>query len=210
MNKKVNKDDIKLFKACLTDIKDKNLKKTCVSLMEYPEFWYWPGSIGAHHSYVGGLVSHTFEVLDYALDTAYIFGDSNNKVNTDILAAAALWHDLAKIWDYELIEKIDILEDQKYCDCGFDEIEAWVKSDYHRKVHHIAGSVAEFTAAAKANNVDLKSIQSVQHCILSHHGFNKDFGSPRVPESLEAIILHQADTLSASWGHYKNERYKPF
>ena len=34
------------------------------------------------------------------------------------------------------------------------------------------------------------------HCILSHHG-EYEFGSPKLPRSIEAIILHFADNLDA-------------
>jgi 3'-5' exoribonuclease len=42
----------------------------------------------------------------------------------------------------------------------------------------------------------------VIHCILSHHG-RKDWGSPVEPATLEALVLHQADMLSAKFGATK-------
>jgi 3'-5' exoribonuclease len=121
------------------------------------------------------------EVTENAIHIAKLY----KNCNMDILITSALWHDLAKIWDYTWDYNSKTLKHE------------WMKADYHGKIHHITGSTAEFTAMALKNNVDRNIIQKIQHCIISHHGFNKDFGSPRIPESLEAVILHQADMLSA-------------
>jgi 3'-5' exoribonuclease len=42
--------------------------------------------------------------------------------------------------------------------------------------------------------IDLQT--QLQHLILSHHGL-LEFGSPRIPHTLEAIALHHIDNLDA-------------
>jgi 3'-5' exoribonuclease len=37
---------------------------------------------------------------------------------------------------------------------------------------------------------------SVGHCILAHHG-RQEWGSPIEPQTVEAMIIHYADMLSA-------------
>ena len=41
----------------------------------------------------------------------------------------------------------------------------------------------------------------VQHMILSHHGYY-EFGSPKRPKNLEALILHHADITDAQVSNY--------
>lgn len=165
------------FSLLLNSIECPKLRKVCEELREYKDFWTHPASIGHHHDFEGGLVVHTFEVIEFATHMSKLFADSSD----DIIVTAGLWHDLAKIYEYS-----------KTAD-GF-----WIKNDYHGKVHHISGSTAEFTAIAMKHDISREMIQKVQHCIISHHG-TKEWGSPRKPESLEAIILHQSDMLSAMY-----------
>lgn len=183
-------------------IKNERLAKACEEINNYQEFKTWPASLGHHHAFEGGLQTHTEEVVEYAVQIAKLKLD--REANLDILVAAALWHDVAKIWDY-LYEVGCIppawagekfLADQE----GMYIKGHWLPSKYHKEVHHINGSCAEFTAAALKHGVDRKTIQQVQHAILAHHGPNRDWGSPVKPISVEALILHQADNLSALCG----------
>lgn len=60
---------------------------------------------------------------------------------------------------------------------------------------HIATSAIEFSRHGYNH--------AVVHCILAHHGPVREWGSPEAPKTLEALILHQADMLSASYGATK-------
>lgn len=176
------------FDRIVSQIENPKLKQVCEELKKYEDFWAWPASVGHHHAFEGGLILHTLEVASNALHSSKIFETGDD----DILATAALWHDLAKIWEYRRLPacRFELMVDVKGKPID------WEKTDYHGKIHHISGSTAEFTAIAMKYEVDRETIQKVQHCIISHHG-TKEWGSPRKPESIEAILLHQADMLSA-------------
>lgn len=171
------------FNNFVEKIECPKLKQVCYELKNYIDFWTFPASVGHHHSFYGGLILHTLEVTFNALHGSLTFKSGND----DILTTACLWHDLAKIWDYKAVNGL--------FDSDMKPI-PWVKADYHGKIHHVSGSMAEFTAVAMKYEVERSVIQKIQHCIISHHG-TKEWGSPRRPESLEAILLHQADMLSA-------------
>jgi len=180
-------------------IKNERLAKACEEILLYPEFMTWPASLGHHHAFSGGLLVHTKEVVEYALHIAEI--EIKGKCDKEILVAAALWHDVAKIWDYNFEEGCLPSQGRHLADQEGMFIRGyWVLSNYQNEIHHINGSCAEFTAAALLHRVDRKTIQRVQHAILAHHGPNRDWGSPVKPESVEALILHQADNLSALCG----------
>jgi len=182
-------------------IKNERLAKACEQILLYPEFMTWPASLGHHHAYEEGLLVHTKEVVEYALHLSKL--KIQGECDEEILVAAALWHDLAKIWDYNFVKGCSPPANGKYSlpkQEGLFIEGYWVVGDYQNRIHHINGSCAEFTAAALLHRVDRKTIQRVQHAILAHHGPNRDWGSPVKPISVEALILHQADNLSALCG----------
>lgn len=198
------------------------LKKTNEKIWDYPEFSEWPGSIGNHHSYKGGLVVHTEEVWRYALNTAMSL-----EVDLDVLFTAILWHDLAKIWDYKkvglhpeaIIQTVGITKSiVKFAENGKEETnftnpenfskinpngDVYVKTDYHANIHHITGSIAEFTRHALNLGLDRVTLEKIQHCMAGHHGY-PEWRSPVTPKSIEAIILHYSDMLSATHGGTKD------
>ena len=188
-------------------IKSNILKEVNNKIWDYKEFSLWPGSIGKHHRYEGGLVIHTHEVWKYALNTAMEF-----EVDLDILFTAILWHDLAKVWDYkkETIKESSVpfvVYNSKEVDVinvPYPVKLDWVKTDYHANVHHITGSIAEFTRHALNLGLDRDTLEKVQHCIAGHHGF-PEWRSPVTPKSIEAIIMHYSDMLSATHGRTKDE-----
>lgn len=186
-------------------IEEPRLRKSCQKILD-PEFFTHPASTGMHHGYIGGLAVHTLEVLDYAVALSKSFPQAN----LDVLIAAGLWHDYAKIWDYKLAT---FFKDQyndlpKYYvlaeDYGDYKKVFIADSEYKNQIHHITGSTAEFTAAAISSGVDRKIIQKVQHAIIGHHG-RKDWGSIKEPQTLEAWLLHSADYASAKFGPRKDK-----
>lgn len=131
------------------------------------------GSGHAHHAYPGGLVVHTAEVMQTALATAESIGIIADPFT---LTIAALWHDYAKIYDYD---------------------EEGKGTPYRDRVRHVAGSYHEFMKVAERLRAVCR--EGVGHCILAHHG-RKEWGSPVEPQSVEAAILHYADMLSMQFG----------
>ena len=88
------------------------LREACESVIENPKFYTQYGSAGAHHAYEGGLIVHTAEVTDIAMNTARAFPNADE----DVLITAAIFHDFMKIEDYKLtedgkIKKTDYLHD---------------------------------------------------------------------------------------------------
>lgn len=171
------------------------LRDACWALTNdrYPEFATWPAAITHHHNREGGLLQHTLEVTDLALTMAKGFPNCD----LDILIAAALWHDLGKIWEYKK-EGHWVWEQmgQRFVKCS-DGIDAWGRVD---ATHHILTSAQEFVVAARWSNVSKATEDAVVHCILAHHGPVKEWGSPVAPKTIEALLLHQADIQSAHYG----------
>lgn len=185
----------------IRNISNPALQDTCEVLLEDLKFKDWPASLSYHHAYEGGLLAHTVEVVDIA-EHIWRFHERSLRETPDILTAAALYHDLMKIEEYSLVTSPTHL--------GHDRFLAtpgggtyWVKLDPTQPHRHIQQSADRFAKVAASFNVPGPILNAVHHCILAHHGPVKEWGSPVAPKTLEALILHQADMLSAGYGATK-------
>lgn len=194
----------------IQSITDPALRRTCESILTYDKFFTWPASLSHHHAYEGGLLAHTVEVCDIALGMSSLTCNQNLTkpwVKHDILIAAALWHDVMKTEEYLDVDRA-VCETTNTRHAPYGQYGAWIKDSSRVKMfgHHehiIAGAMAFAkwaTCYCGISNTD--TIDAVTHCILAHHG-RKEWGSPVEPQTIEALILHQADLLSAQYGSTK-------
>lgn len=186
-----------IIRAKIRKIKNGNLQSSCVRILEDEKFFIWPASLGFHHAYEGGLVLHTLEATNIAEEMAS--GGHIQKPNLDVILAACLWHDFLKTEEYVLADSP--IEGQRSLQHGAKFFVKGVGQDSGHS--HIINGAEEFRKEAEQNGVDPDLIGQVEHCILSHHGFIKEWGSPIAPNTLEALIVHQADMLSAKFGQSK-------
>ncbi len=127
-----------------------------------------------HHNYGGGLLEHTLEVLDFC-NTALAH---QPKINKDILFTGALLHDIGKIFEYDFMK----------ISC---------ESTLRGKLlggHIILGR--DFIRESYPDNFPENFQIALEHLILSHHGI-KEWGAVEEPKTMEAVVLHQADLMSA-------------
>lgn len=185
------------------EIQSPDLRSACRQLTRDPEFPVWPAAISHHHNYCGGLLAHTIEVVQHAL----VIASGVEDVDRDVLLAACIWHDAAKVLDYEVVLRTgshEAPENSLFKAAVGETSEYWVKSSYIEQVGHVCGSAMMFwTAARQQGNVRHEVQQAVVHAILAHHG-RSEWGSPVEPQTREALILHQADMLSARYGASRN------
>ncbi|MCK4537690.1 MAG: HD domain-containing protein [Candidatus Krumholzibacteria bacterium] len=133
-----------------------------------------PAAKGWHHSYVGGLAEHLFDMLKIALAVAEVYPE----VDRDLLVAGVLLHDLGKLAELSVTNHID------YTDRG-------------RLLGHISIGVEfldEYLRGMEEFPVELEL--RLKHMILSHHG-RLEHGSPVLPMTIEALLLGYIDNLDA-------------
>lgn len=183
---------LSLFNSYVTRVQDHGLRAACYQLRQYPKFHEWPAAIKFHHAYEGGLLEHTLEVTEYALCIAKAFPFA--KVDRDVLITAALWHDWGKTLEYQIEDWTSNGKDIPHLIRNKDATGFNVWTRDHEATTHLATSAIEFSK--HCDN------PAVVHCILSHHG-RKDWGAIEEPRTVEALILHQADMLSAKYGATK-------
>lgn len=133
-----------------------------------------PAAKGFHHVYIGGLLEHTLSVARL-LDVASRHYEG---VDRDLLLAGGILHDIGKIREYRYEGLIDY-------------------SDEGRLIGHIVIGVEMLDEKIAALGAfPPETAMALRHILLSHHG-EMEFGSPKRPKTLEAMIVHQLDDLDA-------------
>jgi 3'-5' exoribonuclease len=134
-----------------------------------------PASLAGHHGLLGGLLKHTAEVATIARATSRVAG-----ADGDLVMAGVLLHDIGK------------LEAYRY-DTHFEMTEAGALIG-----HIVLGSLMLDRAVRGAASMPCTDaeLQILQHLVLSHHG-RHEYGAPVLPMTVEAEVLHFADSASA-------------
>ena len=142
-------------------------------------FQHAPAAKRLHHAYIGGLIEHSLSVAGMAEKAAAHYP----LIDRDMLIAGALLHDLAKIEEFDCNRP------------GFSY------TDRGRLIGHLALGVDMVRkAAAQVPAIDAGQMDRLVHIILSHHG-QHDFGSPVLPMTPEAILLHHLDDIDAKMNY---------
>ncbi len=127
-----------------------------------------------HHNYMGGLIEHTISVTDICDFMASHY----ENVNRDVLIASALLHDIAKLKELSEFPNIDYTDDGELLG------------------HIVMGAEFIGSEADKIEGFPHQLRSLLQHNILAHHG-EYEYGSPKLPRTIEAFILHCADDTDA-------------
>jgi len=135
-----------------------------------------PAAKGIHHNYIGGLLEHTLSVLKSieALYPVY----AHLGINKDLLLTGALLHDIGKIYEYSYNKVIDMTPEGRLI--GHIYLSAHMAD---KEIDGIEGFPKELKL-------------QLLHLILGHHG-QLEFGSPKLPMTKEAMLLHMLDDLDA-------------
>lgn len=136
------------------------------------KFFFYPASVGVHHMYIGGLLEHSLSMSRMARQAAGILGG-----DMDITIAGCLLHDIGKI------EEIDVRKGFQYTDRG-------------RLLGHISLGVKILDDLVREVSLPDHYADALAHIIVSHHGV-EEWGSPKKPMFIEAMIVHYLDNLDA-------------
>jgi 3'-5' exoribonuclease len=131
-----------------------------------------PGAKTIHHPYLSGLLEHTLSLLKLILKVA----DNYRGIDVDLLLIGGFLHDIGKVFEFSFERAVE------YTDQG-------------QLLGHLVMEV-EMVSQKIATIPDFPEelAMLVKHLLVSHHGAY-EFGSPKLPQTLEAIILHSLDDL---------------
>jgi len=138
------------------------------------EFRRAPCTRGGHHAYLGGLIEHTVAVGTLVLETCQL----HRRLNSDLLMAAALVHDVGKVREFTYGAEFGI-------------------SDEGRMLGHLTIGSELISGAAAGLEDELRL--GLLGCVLSHHGPDSAGRSGRGGfSSPEALALYRINALDAS------------
>jgi 3'-5' exoribonuclease len=167
----------KSFFNLISGLKEPYLQALFARLMDRKDlldrFFFLPASVGVHHVYIGGLLEHSVKLATMAKNLAPL-----TRTDEDLLVSGSLLHDIGKI------EELTIKG-------GFSH------SDKGRLLGHITlGIVICENLIAGIDGFPEYLGDVLKHIILSHHG-EAEWGSPKKPMCLEALVIHFLDNLDA-------------
>ena len=133
-----------------------------------------PAAKAMHHVYLGGLLEHSLAVATLADDICRRYPG----LNRDLLVAGALLHDIGKISELRYARSFE------YTDVG-------------KLLGHIVIGVEMVEEKLRSlPGFPLELAILIKHLLLSHHG-QYEYGSPKRPKTLEAVILNFIDDLDS-------------
>jgi len=168
----------KIFKY-VNSFSDEKLKTFITdTLKEHEElFKIVPAAKMMHHNYMGGLLVHTEECLEFA---EVLFPKLNGKVDKDELYAACILHDIGKTYEYTMDPETGIID---YCE---DFRKDWVTH-------------TQYGFSLCMN----KGYKTIAKMVAAHHG-RAEWGAivDLNERDLEPYyyIVHHVDDLSAKFG----------
>lgn len=138
-----------------------------------------PAGVKNHHAYIGGLIEHVVSLMELITKVAPLYP----AINPDVLLMGAFLHDMGKI------DELTYERDFAYSDEG-------------QLIGHVVMAIGILERKLKeverlsGEPVPAEIVLRLKHMIVSHHG-SYEYGSPKLPMTLEAVALHQLDNLDA-------------
>jgi 3'-5' exoribonuclease len=138
-----------------------------------------PAGVKNHHAYLGGLLEHVVNLMEAVTRVAPLYP----AIDAELLLMGAFLHDLGKV------DELAYMHGFSYTDEG-------------QLIGHLVmavGMLEKKVAQAESltgESIPLTTVLRLKHMIVSHHG-EYEFGSPKLPMTLEAVALNLLDNLDA-------------
>jgi 3'-5' exoribonuclease len=139
-----------------------------------------PAAKHYHQAYRHGLLEHSLTVAQAVSATSATFAG----IDRDVAVTGALLHDIGKLDAYELRGDTIQMSDQ-------GRLYGEIALGYYRVRDAIEG----------LDGFPAEIAQAVLHIILSHHG-TLEYGSPVIPCTREATLVHMIDNLGGRLGSF--------
>jgi len=132
-----------------------------------------PAAKQIHHAWLGGLLEHVLSLCQLCRYAAQHYG-----VDLDLLLAGAVLHDLGKIYELSYGRSFGYTAEGQLLG------------------HMVMGLRIVADKLANLPDFPPKLRTLVEHMIVSHHG-KYEFGSPKLPQFPEALLLHYLDDMDS-------------
>ena len=147
-----------------------------------------PAARHNHHAYVGGLLEHTLSVtrtcVFLADKYADYYPDLRPPLDKDLVVAGGILHDIGKLGELD------------------PQPSGTVHTPEGALIGHIliGRDMMREAVAAMKNQSEFEgdTLLRLEHLIIAHQG-RLDWGSPKLPMTPEALLVHMADDLDAKY-----------
>ncbi len=163
--------------ALVTGLKDVYIRDLLTAVVSDTEITRrlkkWQAGKSIHHAYQGGLLEHILSCANLAAALSPIY-----RVNENYVMAGAVLHDLCKI--YELTDDVNV----EYTEEG-------------KLVGHLVKGLEVLDRFAyRIKDFPYQMKMHLKHILLSHHG-EYEYGSPKIPQTREAMLVHMIDLMDS-------------
>jgi len=168
-------DELRLLVEALSDPDLKRLMQAFLADEAFMQgYQRAPAAKAMHHVYLGGLLEHSLAVAALANDISRRYAD----INRDLLVVGALLHDVGKVAELRYQRSFE------YTDAG-------------KLLGHIMIGVELVEEKLRTlQDFPRELAVHLKHLLLSHHG-QYEYGSPKRPKTMEAVILNFIDDLDS-------------
>jgi len=160
----------------VSEVHHDGLRQMAASLvLEGPhaaEFRRAPCTQWGHHAYLGGLIEHTVAVGTLVLETCQL----HPRLNSDLLMAAALVHDIGKVREFTYGAEFGLSEEG-------------------RMLGHL--QLGASMAGQASQGLDPELRLALVNCVLSHHGPPDSSRGRERFATPEALALYRVNALDA-------------
>lgn len=165
-------------------IANKPLRKLVADILEQhrEQLLVWPAAKRNHHAFVSGFLEHT---LNVARNSAYLaekyaelYCNLDPPVSIDLAIAGATLHDIGKLRELETNPG-----GTEYSLSGM-------------LIGHVLQGRDIVREVAAGRKIDPDLLLRLEHIIVAHQRL-PEWGSPKPPMTIEAMIVHHADDLDA-------------
>jgi 3'-5' exoribonuclease len=164
------------LKAILRAMENPHLRALAEAFFADPTFMELfkraPAGKTIHHPYLGGLLEHTLSLLKLILKVV----ENYRGIDVDLLLIGGFLHDIGKVYELSFDRSVEYTDRGQLLGHLVMEIE--MVDDKLKVIPDFPDELAML----------------IKHMMVSHHG-SLEFGSPKLPQTLEAVMLHYLDDL---------------
>ena len=136
----------------------------------------WQAGKTIHHAYQSGLLEHILSCAQLAITLSPHYG-----VNKNYVVLGAILHDICKIYELSQGPLVEYSDEGKLVGHLVKSVEI---------VDHFSSKIQGFPQSLKLH---------IKHILLSHHG-EYEYGSPKLPQTSEAYLVHLIDLMDSKMG----------
>jgi 3'-5' exoribonuclease len=167
----------------LTDVYIRDLLRNIVTDAEIARrLKVWQAGKTIHHAYRSGLLEHILSCSELALALS-----KHYRVNENYVVAGCVLHDLCKIYELTDGVTVDYTEEGKLVG------------------HLVKGLELVDRYSYKIRNFPHYLKLHLKHILLAHHG-EYEYGSPKIPQTSEAYLVHLIDLMDSKMGSLEQIR----